>query len=101
MKMTGITPAPPTGTQIRLNLVHCENLIMLDAFDQSAQLHWAFFYESQTEACDHAESIGLTNAHMRNFPLSLANPVFSFDWWLHSPKKTFRGFFLAKTDYSH
>ena len=101
MTPTTITPAPPTGTQIRVNLVHCDDTIMLDAFDQGAQVHYALIYENQAEACDHAEALGLTNAHMRNFPLSLANPVFSFDWWLHSPKKTFRGFFLAKTDYSH
>lgn len=100
--MTGtIQPAPPTGTQIRVNLVHCDDFILLDAFDQNAQVHWALLCASQADACDHAEAIGLTNAHMRNFPLSPMTPVFSFDWWLSSPKKTFRGFVMMKADYAH
>lgn len=91
-----VQPVAPTGTQIRVNFVHCDNTVLFDAFDLGANTRYSFLHNSYAGACAHAESLGLTNAQMRNAQVDETSPYFSFDWWILQPRKTFKDFYQTR-----
>jgi hypothetical protein len=94
--MERIQAAPPTGTPIRVNFVYADDTVVFDAFEFLTQTRWSFLHNSYEDACKHAESLGLADGRMRNFPLGPMNPYFSFDVGVIQPKQTFQGFFQTK-----